>query len=153
MTEAEGIHTKRKAGKLTYKSEGEERVRSATHSAHFSLLSTQEVSYKSSFDDLTNMTCSLSSEVLLSELAFPTGKVFQKLSQSSQNGKSPLYQPLSCEATSSALQSVSDLKRVMEILEADLAPVDVRAYVGGRKPAILMELPKNSTLLRLRRTR
>lgn len=157
MTEEEGIHTMRKAGKYAYQPEIKEKAwkdDKGTLSAHFSQISTQEVSHKSSFDDLSDLASSdLSAEALLSELAFPTGKVSQKVCRSFPQAKSPLYESLSAASKGAVHQNVVDMKRVLETLETDLVPVDVRAAVSGRKSVVLLELPKTSTLLRARKTR
>lgn len=157
MSEELDIHTKRLTTEGGSQSELKEKALIAdkgTYSTHISQISTQEVSHKSSFDDLSDLaSSSLSAEVLFSELAFPTGKVNQKVCRSFPQAKSPLYESLSVASQGAVHKNVADLKSVLETLETDLMPVDLRATVSGRKSAVLLELPKTSTLLRARKTR
>jgi len=154
MTEEADILAQRKADKATWRPESGDKPGKGTISAQFSQLSTQEVSHKSSYDDLTDLPSRcLSVGVLFSELAFPTGKLSQKISLPCPKASRPLYQCLSTASATAALQQTSDLNRVFETLERDLEPVDVRAAVAVRKPHVTIGLPKTSSLFRARKTR
>lgn len=114
--------------------------------------STQEGSHKASFDGLQDWKA-IAPQAVLREMAFPTGRLCQQLSQRSQKDHSAFYQPLSDSATSRVLLNLAHLREVLETLEEELEPVDLRTRKALKKPAILVGVPAASTLLRSRKPR
>ena len=119
-----------------------------------SQLSTQESSHKSSFDGIQNLCFSaVIPKALLKEMAFPTGRLSLQLSHEHSKAKSVDFQPLSESTAHCVLQNQSDLRKVLETLEEQLEPVDLKIEVRPVRPVIIMGLPSTSTLFRTRKHR
>lgn len=116
--------------------------------------STQETSHKSSFDGIQDLFFSaVVPKTLLREMAFPTGRLSLQLSHKHSKAKSAPFQPLSESTTRCVLRNQSDLCKVLETLEEELAPVDLKIEVRPVRPAIIIGLPNTSTLLQTRKRR
>lgn len=84
--------------------------------------------------------------------AFPTGKQQQKSRNCEKRDAEELYQPLSPDITTLAQQNVVNLRHLLDILQEELEPVDVKSAVN-KKPVVVVGTPSNSPLFRTRMLR